>query len=66
LHLVHDWDPIRLIGYNEKPHKMHIENNGHTAKITVTPEDCKELPQVHYLKMKTLVKALSKGVKQRR
>jgi carbonic anhydrase len=45
--IVDHWDPLLLIDYGKYPHTMHIENNGHTAKVTVELEDgCHKMPQV--------------------
>jgi hypothetical protein len=42
--IVDHWDPLH---YGKYPHTIHIENNGHTAKVTVELEDgCHKKPQV--------------------
>ena len=44
--VVKDWLPLQLIHYEVEPYKMKITNDGHTAKVTFTPDDCTHIPTV--------------------
>merc|ERR1719495_2575180 len=44
---VDDWLPFQFIHYEKEPRKMFVENNGHTAKVTLEPEGCDDnIPQI--------------------
>jgi len=46
LHKVNDWLPFQWIHYELEPHKMYIENDGHSAIITIEPNDALDIPNV--------------------
>ena len=41
-----DWLPFQWLHYKIEPHKMYIENDGHTVIITFDPNDCHHIPTV--------------------
>ena len=41
-----DWLPFQWLDYNIEPHKMYIENDGHTAIVTFDPNSCHHIPTV--------------------
>ena len=46
LQKITDWLPFQWLHYNLEPHKMYIENDGHTAIVTFEPNDCSHIPTV--------------------
>ena len=46
LQKITDWLPFQWLHYSLEPHKMYIENDGHTAIVTFEPNDCTHIPTV--------------------
>lgn len=60
--MVDEWDPLRLIYYDQFPQHVDIENNGHSATVTFSPDDCYDRPQVdHFFSSPKNIVALKYG-----